>query len=136
MPSKAESYEQRRGKTIGALKQQIHRQRRAERMDNQAQAQIAPLRSSKVWQRLRYLILRRQPLCSDPFGFHAEDKATVPAAEVHHIRPAVKDQEAFFDTTNLTALCSGCHGKISAMERACRPVPACRPVGDILGDDP
>jgi 5-methylcytosine-specific restriction endonuclease McrA len=136
MPSKPASYEQRLGKTIGAFKQQVYRQRRAERMADQAQAQVAPLRSSKTWQRLRSMILRRQPLCSDPFGHHAEDGATVPAAEVHHIRPAVKDQEAFFDTTNLTALCCSCHGKISALERACRPVPPCRPVGDILGDDP
>ena len=132
MPSRPASYEQRRAaKSPEAIRQAIARAKRGARMQIEEQSSIQALRSSGRWQALRRMVLRRGPLCADPWGHHAEDGRAVPADEVHHVRPAVQDPGLFFDPGNLTGLCSACHAKISALERAGRPVPYCRRIPPI-----
>jgi hypothetical protein len=68
------------------------------------------------WQRVRQLILARQPICPDPFGLHAG--RVVPAAEVDHILPHRGQRELFWDASNLWALCCECHAEKTRRERS------------------
>jgi hypothetical protein len=70
------------------------------------------------WQRVRELILARQPVCPDPFGLHAG--RVVPAVEVDHIVPHRGRRELFWDATNLWALCRECHAEKTRREKSAR----------------
>ena len=75
-------------------------------------------RMTRRWGRVRARVLSARPLCCDPFGHHAADGVVVPAAQVHHI-VALKDAPGLaYDATNLAPVCTACHARISAMERA------------------
>jgi len=70
------------------------------------------------WQRVRELILARQPVCPDPFGLHPD--RVVPAVEVDHIVPHRGRRELFWDATNLWALCRECHAEKTRREKSSR----------------
>ena len=76
------------------------------------------IRSSRRWRAVREYVLRRQPLCADPFGRHAKDRRIVPATEVDHILGLRTHPHLAFTTTNLQALCTRCHARKSGQERA------------------
>lgn len=60
-----------------------------------------------TWQRLRLIILRRDPICQDPFGIHATLHEVAPSTDVDHIvakRDGGQDEES-----NLQGLCHSCH---------------------------
>lgn len=59
---------------------------------------------NRHWQRLRLMILRRQPLCSCGCG--------KPSEEVHHLDGDSSNN----DWDNLEALAKACHSKITAKE--------------------
>lgn len=59
------------------------------------------------WQRLRKMVLARDPLCSDPFGVHGD--TAVPATDVDHIVP--RSQGGTDDESNLQTLCHACHSR-------------------------
>lgn len=66
-----------------------------------------------IWRAVRKRYLSRNPLCSDPFGWHAEDRVVVPATDVHHV--GGKDGQAY-DPECLEALCHSCHSTITRRE--------------------
>jgi hypothetical protein len=68
------------------------------------------------WQKVRQLVLARQPICPDPFGLHAG--RVVPAVEVDHIVPHRGRRELFWDAANLWALCRQCHAEKTRREKS------------------
>lgn len=60
------------------------------------------------WQRVRAMVLRRQPICK-----RCEQ---VPATEVHHIKNARLYPEFAYDLANLEGLCRACHLRETAEE--------------------
>ena len=66
------------------------------------------------WQEIRRMYLRRNPLCADPFGIHAELRQVVAATEVDHKLP--KRQGGSDDESNLQGLCKSCHSRKTMME--------------------
>lgn len=86
------------------------------RYDVQRQNTLAvQVRGSGRWQRLREVVLARQPLCADPFLLHPG--RVVPAVQVDHIAPLVDRPDLAYTLSNLQGLCTTCHGKKTAMER-------------------
>jgi hypothetical protein len=71
------------------------------------------------WQKVRQLLLARQPICPDPFGLHAG--RVVPAVEVDHIVPHRGRRELFWDAANLWALCRECHAEKTRREKSSLP---------------
>jgi hypothetical protein len=71
------------------------------------------------WQKVRQLVLARQPICPDPFGLHAG--RVVPAVEVDHIVPHRGRRELFWDAANLWALCRECHAEKTRREKSSLP---------------
>lgn len=68
---------------------------------------IAKLRSSGRWQKLRAWILKHHPLCF---------LCVKPAREIHHIEEAAKRPDLFFTVSNLAQLCDDCHVKIKGAQ--------------------
>lgn len=66
------------------------------------------------WRKLRVMVLRRQPLCQDPYGIHEEAGEVVPATEVDHIIPRRRGGDDSME--NLQGLCKGCHSRKTAVE--------------------
>jgi 5-methylcytosine-specific restriction endonuclease McrA len=87
-----------------------------QRATTPALALATKLRSSARWQRVRRLVLQRNPLCADPFGHHKEDGALVVAEEVDHIIGLDTRPDLAFDFENLQGICSPCHARKSACE--------------------
>lgn len=81
-------------------------------------AQAAKIRSSKRWQRLRALVLSKQPLCADIYGDHARTGQAVLAQQVDHIQELAKHPELAFVESNLQGLCTSCHARKSQAERS------------------
>ncbi len=79
--------------------------------DDVTRTQAQRIRSSTRWQRLRRWFLRRNPLCTDPFGHHATDHQVIAATQVHHIQPIATHPDLAFDPSNLQALCTACHSR-------------------------
>jgi 5-methylcytosine-specific restriction enzyme A len=67
---------------------------------------------NRRWRRLRLMVLARQPLCADPFGFHAADRRVEVATHVDHIVPKSRGGKDALD--NLQALCASCHSRKTA----------------------
>lgn len=76
------------------------------------------IRSSSRWQKFRQWFKARHPLCIDPFYFHARDGVLVPMQAIHHIRPVEANPELALSENNCAAICTACHNRIEAMERA------------------
>jgi len=58
------------------------------------------------WKKLRLMVLREQPFCSDPFSIH---DYPVLATEVDHIIPIADGGDYSMD--NLQPLCKSCHSR-------------------------
>ena len=69
--------------------------------------EIAKMRSSGRWQKLREWIISRHPLCF---------LCVKPAKELHHIEDASKRPDLFYTVSNLAQLCEECHEKIKGAE--------------------
>jgi 5-methylcytosine-specific restriction protein A len=79
------------------------------------------IHGSARWQKIRSLFRSANPCCCDPFKEHGEFPPLM--SQVHHIAPLSKifeseDHEQAYAWENLASVCSGCHSKLSAMERA------------------
>jgi len=68
---------------------------------------------STRWLKFRTWILGRNPLCADPYLYHAQDGITVPATEVHHLMPRKQYPDLAFRESNAQALCRSCHARIT-----------------------
>ena len=76
------------------------------------------LRHAKRWERCRGIILKRHPLCVDPYGWHGADGRVVLAEQVDHILPLRERPDLAYVLSNLQGLCSSCHSTKSQEERA------------------
>jgi 5-methylcytosine-specific restriction protein A len=79
---------------------------------DQARGSAAARGYGSRWRRLRQMQLAREPICQDPFGFHAADGRVVMAIEVDHIISKSKGGRDNLD--NLQSLCKGCHSTKTA----------------------
>jgi len=61
------------------------------------------------------MYLRRNPVCVDPFGSHANSGQVVAAHHVDHV--VAKRQGGTDALDNLQALCHSCHSKKTASEQ-------------------
>lgn len=75
---------------------------------------VARIHGSARWQAVRDQVLRDEPVCREC----ARLGLTEPATQVDHIVPIVVAPERAFDRANLQPLCTACHGRKSAQERA------------------
>ena len=78
-------------------------------------AEAARIRSTARWRRLRGLHRHRHPLCCNPFDLPGHDQ---PNEATHHIEPLAKRPDLAYAIHNLAPLCTACHNRIEAMERA------------------
>ena len=74
-------------------------------------------RSSGLWQKVRNGYIRNNPLCEDIFGVHEREGGPVGAKEVNHIEMLSSHFHLKAVESNLSALCTACHHKVSMMER-------------------
>lgn len=68
--------------------------------------------STSRWQKMRLVVLRREPLCR----YCAEQGRTTAAAHVDHIQPVTLRRELAFVASNLQPLCESCHNGIKQRE--------------------
>ncbi len=61
------------------------------------------------WRRLRFMVLRADPLCADPWGVHKKTGEVVLATDVDHI--VAKSAGGTDAMDNLQPLCHACHSK-------------------------
>ena len=69
----------------------------------------------------RKAILKRLPLCLDPFEIHRKDGVSMIAAQVHHIESLQRRPDLAYVLKNLAPLCTACHARIEAMEKKNNP---------------
>jgi hypothetical protein len=60
---------------------------------------------------------REHPLCSDPFGAHAESRVYPLAAEAHHIIGVADCPSKAFEFDNVMPLCGDCHDETERRKR-------------------
>ena len=65
--------------------------------------------ASPRWKMLRQRILREQPLCADPYGWHAVDQRLVVSSQIDHKIPLRVDRGLAYTRSNLQGLCAWCH---------------------------
>ena len=65
--------------------------------------------STARWKQLRQRVLRSQPWCQDPYGWHAEDGRLVRSVDVDHQMPLRVDPGLAYVRSNLQGLCRKCH---------------------------
>ena len=75
------------------------------------------LRSSGRYQRFRAWFRKRHPMCCDPFGDHVSRGQGAATAQLHHVEPVEQRPDLLCAESNAAALCTRCHGKVTAMER-------------------
>lgn len=68
------------------------------------------------WTKISRLKREMDPLCCDPFGEHKPWPK--PAVHAHHIMPVATHPELARSVENLASLCTRCHARVEAMERA------------------
>lgn len=76
------------------------------------------LRHAKRWGRCRRMVLKRNPLCVDPYGWHKDDGRVVLASQVDHILALRERPDLAYVLENLQGLCTRCHATKSQEERA------------------
>lgn len=74
------------------------------------------IRSSARWRKVRALKLARDPLCADCRGRGFVEAAT----QVHHLEPLARRPDLAYAMANLLSLCTACHARREAQERADR----------------
>ena len=65
--------------------------------------------TSPRWKMLRQRVVREQPLCADPYGWHAEDGRLVLSVHADHKIPLRVDGGLAYTRSNLQGLCAWCH---------------------------
>ena len=91
------------------------------------------IRSSSHWQKMQRRVLRKYPLCCDPFKDHANKEAyginehgekvlikgeTAPSEQGHHVIGLREMPELAFVMSNCRGICMPCHDRIEKMHRA------------------
>jgi len=106
MPTKPKSLAQR------TRKGQANRDYDQHRKITPHLAAAKKIRSSGNWQKVRLVVLNRDPLCvvCDKYG-----KITA-AVDVDHIEPLALRPDLAFDISNLQGLCRACHNKKTTEE--------------------
>jgi 5-methylcytosine-specific restriction protein A len=66
------------------------------------------------WRKVREMYLRANPICSDPFGFHASAGEVVLAVDVHH--KIAKRNGGKDIRENFEGLCHSCHSRVTSGE--------------------
>ena len=66
------------------------------------------------WQRLRKMVLSRDPTCKDPFSSHHYYGHVIASTEVDHIAPLREGGTNEMD--NLQGLCKSCHSRKTATQ--------------------
>lgn len=90
-------------------------QRQAKRYRSPVDATIiSQFRGSPEWKRLRALKRGLQPLCEDPFEWHARERRSVAASSCHHIVGLDEDITQGLVLENLMSTCSKCHARLEA----------------------
>lgn len=84
-----------------------HREYEKRRKQDPALAEAARIRSTRQWKAVRRIKLGTHPLCEDPLRVHPG--RTVPARQVHHIKPLATHPELAFHADNLMSVCHRCH---------------------------
>ena len=64
---------------------------------------------SPRWQRLREQVIREQPFCADPYGWHQDDHRLVLSTQVDHKVPLRVSLWLAYTRSNLQGLCGHCH---------------------------
>ncbi len=111
MPWKAPSHRPRRATT----RKEYDKRYEAKRAADPRLAKAQKIRNSITWQRLRRMVLNRQPWCADPYEIHRGQP--VPAKEVDHIIGLAERPDLAFDPANLQPLCVPCHRRKDRKER-------------------
>jgi 5-methylcytosine-specific restriction enzyme A len=76
------------------------------------------LRKSGSYQAFRAWYKRKHPLCADPFGDHKRDGVVVGMDQLHHVQQVKDAPHLLCDENNCMSLCTSCHARMSARERA------------------
>ena len=79
---------------------------------------MSELHHSHHWQRVARQVITANPLCADPFGYHALVGSFAPAQCVHHIEPVEERPDLLYHADNLLPLCNLCHAAIPASRDA------------------
>lgn len=95
----------------------IRNKPRDRRLEHARRKNKDPFYSSARWRTLRRVVLAEQPLCVDPFGYHAADRRTVLAAEVDHLIPRVDCPDLELDAANCQSLCRSCHSMKTGIDQ-------------------
>ena len=75
------------------------------------------LRHAKRWEKCRKIVLKRNPLCVDPYGWHAADGRVILAEQVDHIVSLRERPDLAYVIANMQGLCTQCHATKSQEER-------------------
>lgn len=90
---------------------------RRRRMADPALREAERIRNTARWRALRKLKLAQDPLCED-----CRDHGRVePASQVHHMEPLVRRPDLAYSMENLLSVCTTCHSRREAEERARLP---------------
>lgn len=128
MPKRPMSHSERLGRQESDAVYDRRRREPVQRSSDVHEADIDPqtktlslarqIRHAKRWQKCREMVLRRNPLCVDPYGWHASDRRVVVAVQVDHIVPLATRPDLAYDLENLQGLCTMCHATKSQEERS------------------
>lgn len=91
-----------------------HAREREARKADPRQVRADRIRNSAQWQRLRDWKRRHFPFCEEC----ERHGATTPAAQVHHVKPVHSHPHLAFRAENLMSVCTSCHARLEAAERA------------------
>lgn len=105
MPTAPRSHESRQRDTRWGKK-------KAEQYHKDQSGKARAIRATGRWKKLAGLKKKRNPICEDPFGHHAEDQRPEPMRDVHHIVPIEEDESKAFVWSNLMSVCRACHAKL------------------------
>ncbi|MCH8852573.1 MAG: HNH endonuclease [Planctomycetes bacterium] len=102
MPYKPATFKLNRGPTCSTLKRN---------------SKASRLRGSGKYKRFRVWFRKRHPMCCDPFRDHVSKGQGAATAQLHHIESVEQRPDLVCVENNAAALCTRCHGKVTAMER-------------------
>ena len=80
------------------------------RLYDQARGSASARGYDRTWQKLRLVILARDPLCL----FCLKQGRLTPSRQVDHIRPIAERPDLRLDPANLRGLCDSCHSAHTA----------------------